>query len=500
MHLNVCTDPGIYFGYKIGCKTNEYAGLEQGEEGNILIVGGNGSGKSSSIAKPTLYTWDGAICATDVKGELSDLNQELYQRGLVKRPFIIFDPTQMNSIGYDPFYLPKQDKDNLVNYICEIADALIPIPPDIKEPYWLESEQSILKAALSYGFHLGLSFRDSIVKIMSSSVTDLIKDIIQYGDNFSKMFIGTEALNLKPEMMACIDRELRNKLAVFATDKYIFNAFREKSDCFSWDDLDKYNIFLRIPADKIDQWGGVINLMYTQLIRHLERRPEKYSPDGKNSVPTLLLMDEFARFGKLNIITNAVSTLRSKNVNICLFIQSLAQLDKIYGEYDRRIILDNCQYKAILQANDADTQEYFSRLIGTHVNTQRSRSENMDAVMDTVGYSNQSSEIRERIIFPHELSTLSDILLLSPYGFCRIDKMQLHNIENCPLISDRGITYVANSTVTTEFERSVIPCRPLKKRLNSQRIASLKLNTKKELILKRKETDKRKKNNTAITL
>lgn len=362
----------------------------------------------------------------------------------------------------------------LITNICEIADALIPIPHDIKEPFWLESEQSILKAALLYGFHLGLSFRDSIVKIISSTVTDLTKDIITNGDSLSKMVIG-ETSNLKLETIACIDRELRNKLAVFVTDKFIFNALREESDCFSWNDLNDYNIFLRIPADKIDQWGGVINLMYTQLIRHLERRPEKYSPDGRNNLQTLLIMEEFARFGKLKSITEAMSTLRSKNVNICLIIQSLAQLDKLYGQCDRRIILDNCQYKAILQANDADTQEYFSRLIGTHIHIRRSKSENLDDFMETTGYSNQATEIREPIIFPHELSTLKDILILSPYGFCRADKLQIHNIESSPLFSIPKVVYVEATLVEDEpFDNlnyiycEAVPLETVEKKKNNE--------------------------------
>ena len=38
-------------------------------------------------------------------------------------------------------------------------------------------------------------------------------------------------------------------------------------------------------------------------------------------------------------------------------IQSLAQLDKLYGEKERQIILDNCSYKVILGANDPETQK-----------------------------------------------------------------------------------------------------------------------------------------------
>ena len=56
---------------------------------------------------------------------------------------------------------------------------------------------------------------------------------------------------------------------------------------------------LRIPESKIDAWGGAINVMYSQLIRYLERRPDRHSHEGKEMTQILLLMDEFARFGKL---------------------------------------------------------------------------------------------------------------------------------------------------------------------------------------------------------
>lgn len=140
-----------------------------------------------------------------------------------------------------------------------------------------------------------------------------------------------------------------------------------------------------------------------------------------------------------------MSTLRSKKVNICLIIQSIAQLDKIYGEYDRRIILDNCQFKVILRANDSDTQRYFSELIGTHMHLQRSIGEHVDKHLKATGYSKQLSEVREFIVHPHELATLQDALLLSPEGFFRLRKIKMYeenmkayflcpqNVMNCTI-------------------------------------------------------------------
>ena len=248
--------PGFFLGLPSG-PGGSYVGIPQGTEGNIVVVGGNGSGKSAGIAKPTLRTWRDAICAADIKGELSDFYAELHHRGLAERPYIIFDPMQIEGPSYDPFWLLAHDSaDNLFNNVKEIAIAIAPVPPDDKQPFWAETEQGVLAAALLFYFKLGLSFSETMCKIVSSTMSKLCEELLESRDIHVQMALG-ELRALKPETRACFDRGLRNKLMVFAADPYISHAFRgqrEGANCFTWDDLDLCNIFLRIPADKIEQW------------------------------------------------------------------------------------------------------------------------------------------------------------------------------------------------------------------------------------------------------
>lgn len=457
MLLSMRDNPGFFLGLPSG---SGYVGIPLGSEEHIIVVGGSGSGKSSGVAMPTLKTWDGPICATDVKGELSDCYEELYQNGIVDRPHIVFDPMDVEGSGYDPFWWPARDSpENLYNNIWEITFAIIPTIPGEKEPFWIESEQAVLTAALLQYFKYGLSFSEAITAIVGQSVFTLCKKLEQSEYCQVRDLVKGTASSEDSKMIAGIDRGLRNKLTLFANDPYISHAFRgnrEDAACFTWEDLDIYNIFLRIPADKIEQWGGAVNLMYSQLIRYFERRPEKYSSEGVNNIQTLLLMDEFARFGKLEMITAAMATLRSKNVNICLMIQSVAQLDRIYGEYERRVIFDNCGYLAILQANDPDTQKFLCERIGTHMRIQRSASEHDDDEWDTTGYSRQISEIRDWTVQPHELSNLDDVLLLTPYGFCRVEKFRIYREEmKSMLFATPDVIYVEGiSTAIPEGEDS----------------------------------------------
>lgn len=422
VELHIRGKPGIFLGAK---DDGSYIGIPQGTEGNILVIGGNGSGKSTGVAMPTLATFHGAIVATDIKGELSDSYAELYRQGVITKPYIIFDPTQMDSPSYDPFWLLSQDgENNIFNDVCDLARIIAPVSPEDREPYWAETEQGVLAAVLFHYFKLGLSFSETMCKTLSVPMRDLCDELTKDPDPHIRMLLG-EMADMKPETMANFDRGLRNKIMVFAADPLISHAFRgerEGAVCFNWDDLKDHNIFLRIPADKIEQWGPAVNLMYSQLFRYLERRPEMHSAEGESNPQTLILMDEFARFGKLDKITAAMSTLRSKNVNICLMIQSIAQLDCIYGEKERRIICDNCQFKVILRANDADTQKYLGELIGTCTCIQNAVSAQKDQQLTVTGYSVQLSETRDWIIQPHMLATLKDVLLLTPYGFCRARK------------------------------------------------------------------------------
>jgi len=43
------------------------------------------------------------------------------------------------------------------------------------------------------------------------------------------------------------------------------------------------------------------------------------------------------------------------------------------------------------------------------------------------GYNLQINESREPIIFPEEFATLKDIVLITPDGYCRIEKAPYYN-------------------------------------------------------------------------
>lgn len=277
-----------------------------------------------------------------------------------------------------------------------------------------------------YFFRLGANFIDTMIYIKAHRIFEIVEKIRT--DSLAAVCINPDLL-YNEKTIAGISMELHNHISVFATDSTVQAFFSQSKDSnkalLKWDEIEKGDIVVRVDQNRLEQWNPAVRLIITQLIHTLEKRPDKYSQDGANIKPVLLMLDEFPQLGKMEIIPSALRIIRSKAVTIAIFCQSLADLDETYGTVTRRAILGNCAYKGILGAYDAETQRYFSDLIGTVSMPKTGGCANFDSDGNPSGYGINVSENREYILQPHEFACLSDLILVHPYhgGFCRLEKI-----------------------------------------------------------------------------
>jgi type IV secretion system protein VirD4 len=353
--------------------------------------------------------WGEAVFAIDIKGELWEKTR--HKRTNAK----VFNPLSANTYGYNPYYL-LNDSDNPAQEARAIAQSLIPLPPNVQEPFWIESAQGILTGAILHYNAQGLSFLDTAERILSTAPPKLIQELCA-SDERGARFCVNSFTDMAEKTLSSIMAELSKNIVPFVTDKNLIHALSRPQN-ITPDDLEfGADVFINIPEHLLRQWKNLLTLIVSQFLRHFEQRP------NMTASPILFLLDEFPRLGKIEEITDGLATLRSKKITICSIIQSLAQLDLIYGAPARRVIVDNCAYKAVLNATDADSQEYFSRLIGTHEKLRISHDMRLEAITGFVASKGIGKTTEEkRKVKPETLATMKDIALFTPFGFFRVEK------------------------------------------------------------------------------
>ena len=126
--------------------------------------------------------------------------------------------------------------------------------------------------------------------------------------------------------------------------------------------------------------------------------------------------------------------MRIKKVTIAIFLQSISQLDMLYGVHQRKVIMDNCSYLAVLSANDPDTKQYVSNRIGDHEVLKPTRNYADVEGKHTYTGSSYSSHYEPKVR-PAELSNPKNIKLITPGGFCQVKKIPYYEKKKVGIFS-----------------------------------------------------------------
>jgi len=418
-------DPPTH-GFVFGKHNGNYVIKPEDKDGHIMVVGGVGRGKSTCLAMPTIRVWKSSVFAIDIKGELSGYASKY--RPLIK----IFSPENLDSYGYDPYFFLRNSP-NPAQEARAISQAIIPLPPEAKDPFWIENAQTLLTGAILHYSAKGYSFIETLQEIQSSGVTSLVTTLAESANAKAKLCIGgfidmIDKQGIPNKTLAGIFAEVSRGIIPLVLDDDIVSAL-SRENVITPEDLEYgYDIYLNIPEHLLRQWKNLLSLIVNQFLLFFERRAEK-----RNLRQILFMLDEFPRLGKIPFIMDALATLRSKKITICLILQSLAQLDMIYGQNERKVIADTCAYKAVLSATDPETQEYFSKLVGTYDKLKTTKGVSRKPILGVATSKNENTTTEDRrIIKPEEFSTLDDIVLLHPLvasGFIRVEKVPYYLMQ-----------------------------------------------------------------------
>jgi type IV secretion system protein VirD4 len=189
-------------------------------------------------------------------------------------------------------------------------------------------------------------------------------------------------------------------------------------------------------------------------------------PRPEEKVGVLMMMDEFPTLGKLEQFQAGIAYFRGYRVKLFLIIQDTQQLKGIYEEAGMNSFLSNSTYRITFAANNMETANLISQLIGNKTATQVSSNKPKYLDLNPGARNLHISHTQRALLLPQEVIQLP-----------RDDQIIL--IESQPPIKSKKIKYYSSKFFKSRLlpqvkipkQKPYIPPRP-EKRQPSEREGS----------------------------
>ena len=304
------------------------------------IIARTGGGKTTSYIIPNILKLaqnKNSIIVTDLSGELYNKTSGFLKKQGFK--IYVLDPEDLNSsIGYNPLYYALDSIS-----IDEIADILIKSanPGQIKaeDKMWLDGAKTFLtiliKVLVSTNDYkyINLANLKHLINNFGNDGSNLDELIFKYANDktfsewkgFVSGNIRTVQSYISTANTALNSIGINDNLALLTASHNInFKKFREE----------KSILYIKIPAQKQEQYSFLLNLFYKQFFNSMmEKLPTK------KDLPIFCLLDEFGNMSIPNF-SSTITTIRKYKVSISIVIQDFSQLEQKYGKSEAHTIIN----------------------------------------------------------------------------------------------------------------------------------------------------------------
>ena len=342
-----------------------------------------------------------------------------------------------------------------------------------KDPFWNNSAKNLLEGLI--GFFLeeykdGKIIREqitmtSIRKFQNSTMEE--KNSKKFKLYIEQKPYGTKSKDSLIPILSSSENTYKSITSVFSEKMAIFDDVNvanvtSKSD-FDFDILgkEKSALFVIVPdEDKIYYTlvTIILGLLYKELVKLANSNDNKKCP-----IEIDWICDEFSNCPPLvePSIESIISVARSRGLRYHLFIQSLSQLDNVYGKEVAQIILDKSGL-AYLKTNTMDTAEAISKRLGKK--TIESNSISQSVSLTNYNGNKSTSLIARDLLTPDEVKNLHYKTIIFPnIGYPIFRDTVIYKKLSCyssgelerivtPLV-DLSSTYFTVEDIKTKYDR-----------------------------------------------
>ncbi|GAA0678885.1 type IV secretion system protein VirD4 [Sphingomonas insulae] len=397
-------DDGIVLGKK-GGKFLTFGGSE-----HCIVEAPTRSGKGVGIVIPNLLSWQESAVVLDVKRENWDATAGFRKK--YGQAVYLFNPTDPGgrTARYNPLgYIDRTDPDQVVIELQKIATMLF-VPPERGEPFWTDSART---AFVGVGAYLAVADQPftigSIYRLMTTGDTrgffrrvldDRSLDLSQGCRNALADFTSGA-----DNTFAGIVQTVTSKLSLWLNPRV--DAATEECD-FDLRELrtKRMSIYLGVSPDELDRVAPLYNLLFQQLV-DLNVRD---LPGATTPLKVLVILDEFARIGRAQVIASAFSYVAGYGIRLLPVIQSRSQLRAVYGEHVANEIVANCGVEVAFTPKELRVANELSERIGYVGQESVTKSLTIHGIL--ANRSKSMSDQRRALLLPQELMQFPDSELL----------------------------------------------------------------------------------------
>jgi len=359
---------------------------------HMLLASPTRSGKGVSTAIPNGLHWRQSIVFLDVKREAYE--KTAGQRSTYGQVFL-FDPftEDRRSHRWNPFGYVSLDPHQRSADIEAIASSLYKETPG-HDPFWTHASRGAFQAVCEWLFDRMLGIRQrqppteepawptlgdvyrflSAVGAPGESKQDVFRRHMTapFAGDKARMGLGN-LVELADQTFSSIIATTQAPLRIFGNP--VVDAATSGND-FDLRDLRRrvQSIYVGVAPARLVEARGILNLFFEQAIKlNGTTLPEH---DETLKYQCLFMLDEFTSLGKVDIIPTATSWLAGYGVRIVVIIQSVAQLEAVYGAETARGMVTNLGCQVIFAPREQRDADEFSKMLGetTVRRKQRTRS------------------------------------------------------------------------------------------------------------------------------
>jgi type IV secretion system protein VirD4 len=348
--------------------------IQSPAEDNVLLLGVQRSGKTSSVVVPTLLAWSGAAVATSTKEELVNLTFDQRRR---VGPVWVFAPLDedhswLERLGLEASTWNPLAAASTAGSAAELADHFTFEGKRGPNAHWYLAAASLISGLIMTEREHGGDMRSVVARLNRTPTSEYV--------GLARTLNDTTAAELLLAYVLTPDKEAGSIASTARSSLSLWNDERVGAATCSTPnalDLDRLldecgTLYLVAPAEDAERCRPLFSALLMSLLRKATSRAR--AQGGVLSPRLLIALDEAANFARIPRLAGYASSGPGQGIQLLLCYHDLAQLEAGYGREEARTVWNNCRARLLLPGQgDIHTLEAFSRAIGDETRLYQSR-------------------------------------------------------------------------------------------------------------------------------